>query len=62
MKEIAYDVYIHMTGEVWAESEEQLDFIDAGFPGGYEGVIEEISTNVRFADEGYMRVIREDTD
>ncbi len=62
MKEIAYDVYIRMTGQVWAESEDHLDLIDAVFPDGYEGVIEEISTNIRFADEGYIRVIREDTD
>ena len=62
MKEIEYDVYIRMTGQVWSESEAQLDFIDAVFPDGYEGVIEGISTNVRFADEGYIRVVREDTD
>ena len=62
MKEIEYDVYIRMTGQVWAESEDQLDFIDAVFPDGYEGVTEGISTNVRFADEGYIRVVREDAD
>lgn len=62
MKEIEYDVYIRMTGQVWAESEDQLDFIDAVFPDGYEGVIEGISTNARFADEGYIRVVREDMD
>ena len=38
MKEIEYDVYIRMTGQVWAESEDQLDFIDAVFPDGYEAL------------------------
>lgn len=62
MKEIVYDLYIHMTGQVTAESEEMADLIDAIFPDGYEGVIEDISTSIHFPVNGYVDIIEEDMD
>lgn len=62
MKEIAYDLTIHMTGQVTAESEEMADLIAAIFPDGYDGVIEDISTDIRFPVKGYVTVIGEVSD
>lgn len=60
MKEIEYDIYIHMVGTVEAESESHGDLIDAIFPDGYEGVIDGISTSPHFLPEGYIHVYDEE--
>ncbi|MCI8837519.1 MAG: hypothetical protein HFG74_05585 [Hungatella sp.] len=56
MKEIEFDIYIHMTGTVEAESDSADNLLDAIFPDGYEGVADGISTNPRFLPEGYIHV------
>lgn len=60
MKEIEFDVYVHITGIVEAESVNDRDLIDAIFPDGYEGEIDEVSICPRFPTEGFIHAVEEE--
>lgn len=59
MQEIEFDIYVHITGIVEAESAKDADLIDAIFPDGYVGEIDEVSTWPRFPEEGFIHVLEE---
>ncbi len=60
MQEIEFDVYVHITGVVEAESTKERDLIDAIFPNGYEGEIDDVSICPRFSIEGFIHTVEEE--
>lgn len=60
MQEIEFDVYVHITGIVEAESVNDRDLIDAIFPNGYVGEVDDVSICPRFPTEGFIHAVEEE--
>lgn len=64
LKNVAFDLYVHIKGEVEVEDYggDPNELLDAIFPDGWEGEIWDVFTDPAFMPKGYVEVTDEDED